>query len=61
MNLIYVGKLVNTHGLKGEVRLISDFKFKEDVFKESYGNLCLQKDAIYGITKISYYRMEEEE
>lgn len=34
---------------------------KEDVFKESYGNLCLQKDAIYGITKISYYRMEEEE
>ena len=35
MNLIYVGKLVNTHGLKGEVRLISDFKFKEDVFKAS--------------------------
>jgi len=33
MNLIYIGKLVNTHGLKGEVRIISDFKFKEDVFK----------------------------
>ena len=33
MNLIYIGKLVNTHGLKGEVKLISDFKFKDDVFK----------------------------
>jgi 16S rRNA processing protein RimM len=33
MNLIYIGKLVNTHGLKGEVRIISDFKYKEDVFK----------------------------
>ena len=33
MNLIYIGKLVNTHGLKGEVKIISDFKFKSDVFK----------------------------
>ena len=33
MNLIYIGKLVNTHGLKGEVRIISDFKYKEEVFK----------------------------
>ena len=33
MNNIYIGKLVNTHGLKGEVKIISDFKYKEDVFK----------------------------
>ena len=33
MDLIYIGKLVNTHGLKGEVRIVSDFKFKSDVFK----------------------------
>ena len=32
-NLIYIGKIVNTHGLKGEIRIISDFKFKSDVFK----------------------------
>lgn len=32
-NLIYLGKIVNTHGLKGEIRIISDFKYKEDVFK----------------------------
>ena len=37
MNLIYIGKLVNTHGLKGEVRIISDFKFKNDVFIKGNG------------------------
>ena len=33
MNYIYIGDVVNTHGLKGEVRLLSDFKFKDSVFK----------------------------
>lgn len=33
MDLIYVGKVVNTHGIKGEIRIVSDFKFKDDVFK----------------------------
>ena len=33
VNLIYLGKFVNTHGLKGEIRIISDFEYKEDVFK----------------------------
>jgi 16S rRNA processing protein RimM len=34
MNYIYVGKVVNTHGLKGEVKLISDFEYKNDAFKK---------------------------
>lgn len=34
MNSIYIGKIVNTHGLKGEIRIISDFKYKKDVFKK---------------------------
>ena len=29
---IYVGKIVNTHGLKGEVRILSDFEKKDKVF-----------------------------
>lgn len=29
---IYIGKIVNTHALKGEVRLISNFEFKDRVF-----------------------------
>lgn len=33
MKYIYLGKIVNTHGIKGEVRIISDFKYKNDVFK----------------------------
>lgn len=32
MNLIYVGKIVNTHGIKGEVRIISNFDYKDKVF-----------------------------
>lgn len=32
MEYIIVGKLVNTHALKGEVRIISDFEFKNKVF-----------------------------
>ena len=32
MKYINVGKLVNTHGLKGEVRIISDFRHKKNVF-----------------------------
>lgn len=37
MDYIYLGKMVNTHGIKGEIRIISDFKYKEQVFKK--GNL----------------------
>ncbi len=33
MDLIYIGKIVNTHGIKGELRLLSSFEFKERVFK----------------------------
>ncbi len=33
MRLVYIGELVNTHGLKGEVRILSNFKYKENVFK----------------------------
>ena len=32
MDYVYVGKLVNTHGIKGEVRIISEFEYKERVF-----------------------------
>ena len=33
MNYLYVGKIVNTHALKGEVRLLSTFEYKDRVFK----------------------------
>ena len=34
MDYIYVGKIVNTHGIKGELRIISDFEYKDRVFKK---------------------------
>lgn len=32
MDLVYVGKVVGTHGIKGEIRIKSDFEKKELVF-----------------------------
>lgn len=29
---VYIGEIVNTHGLKGELRIVSDFAFKKNVF-----------------------------
>lgn len=31
-DFVYIGKIVNTHGIKGEVRLMSKFSKKEKVF-----------------------------
>lgn len=33
MKLVYIGKYVNTHGLKGEIKILSDFEYKDKVFK----------------------------
>lgn len=33
MEKIYIGKIVNTHGIKGEIRILSDFDYKEKAFK----------------------------
>ncbi len=33
MENVFVGKIVNTHGIKGEMRILSDFELKDDVFK----------------------------
>lgn len=32
MDFVYVGKIVGTHGIKGEVRILSNFSLKEKVF-----------------------------
>lgn len=31
--MVYLGEIVNTHGIKGELRIISDFKYKDKAFK----------------------------
>ena len=36
MAFVYLGKIVSTHGIKGELRLISDFDKKEKVFHSDF-------------------------
>ena len=36
MEYINIGKIVNTHGIKGEVRILSNFKFKDKVFTKNF-------------------------
>jgi 16S rRNA processing protein RimM len=36
MDYVYVGKIVNTHGIKGELRIMSDFDKKDIVFKPGF-------------------------
>ena len=36
MKYIYIGKIVNTHGIKGEVRILSKFKYKSRVLKKYF-------------------------
>lgn len=36
MNLICIGKIVNTHGIKGEIRILSSFLEKDLVFKPGF-------------------------
>ncbi len=36
MEFLFIGKIVNTHGIKGELRIISDFDKKDLVFKKGF-------------------------
>lgn len=47
MEKVYIGRIVSTHGIKGEVKILSDFQFKEKVFK--IGNNLIIDDKDYTI------------
>lgn len=57
MNNIYIGKIVNTHGIKGELRLIDNLtpKQKEEIFK--IGSNLIIDDETY---KITSYRVHKD-
>ena len=57
MEYLYLGKIVNTHGIKGEIRILSDFKYKSDVFKIG-NNLYIGKNKIQEV--INSYRVHKE-
>lgn len=53
MEYVFIGKIVNTHGVKGEVRILSDFKYKEKIFKKGV-NIYIGKDKVREV--INSYR-----
>ncbi len=53
MEYINIGKIVNTHGIKGEVRITSQFELKEQVFKKDF-NIYIGKEKLKGT--INTYR-----
>lgn len=55
MDLIKIGHVSNTHGLKGEIRILSNFKFKENAFKVS-NKLYIMNDELI----IKSYRKHKE-
>lgn len=57
MLCVKIGKIVNTHALKGEVRLISDFEYKDRVFKK--GNI-LYVGELKKPLKIETYRKHKQ-
>ena len=55
MNNVVLGKYVNTHGIKGEIRIKSNFKYKDKVFK--IGNEIVIDNKLY---KICTYRVHKD-
>ena len=53
MKYVLIGKIVNTHGLKGEVRILSGFKYKDRVFKKGM-KVYIGKDKV--CEEINSYR-----
>ena len=54
MNKVKIGRIVSTHGIKGEIKIISEFPYKERVF--IIGNKLLIDDVSY---EINSYRVHK--
>lgn len=60
MEYIRIGKIVNTHALKGELRIISDFEFKDQVFvlgKKLYIGFMKNEEVINSYRRHKSYDM----
>lgn len=52
--MYYIGKITNTHGIKGEVKILSDIKYKNLVFKKNQ-ELIVNNDTLI----INTYRVHK--
>ena len=55
MKYIEIGSYVNTHGIKGEIRIKSNFKFKDRIFKKGNRIFIKEKEFI-----INSYRVHKD-
>ncbi len=55
MEKIFIGKFVKTHGIKGEIKVRSNFKYKNKVFKEGFKIYISDQEFI-----INSYRIHQE-
>ena len=54
MSKAYLGKYVNTHGIKGEIRIKSSFPYKEKVLK--IGNEIIINNEVYTINSYRVHK-----
>lgn len=57
MKLVRIGKLVNTHGIKGEVKILSDFDKKDRIFYPGF--ILYINNSPYKITSYRHHKMFE--
>ena len=54
MDKVYIGKIVSTHGIKGEIRIISNFLYKDKVFQ--VGKKIIVDDKEYTILSYRFHK-----
>ena len=57
MKYVLIGKIVNTHGLRGEVRILSSFKYKSKVFINGMKIYIGKDKACEEITSYRYHKI----
>lgn len=57
MEYIYVGHFVNTHGLNGEIRIVSTIPYKKDIFKEGHHLYIGEKKVPFKIVTYRVHKM----
>ena len=54
---VCVGKIVNTHGIKGELRILSDFELKDKVFQKDINLYVGPEKREFTITGYRHHKM----
>ena len=56
MNKLYVGKVVGTHGIKGEIKVLTDIDIKDKVFKKDTVLYFNDDNKEYKISSIRFHK-----